>query len=124
MTAVARSWLAGAVIGASTALSLASAAMPPSNTVDDELLAMSNEFQLGNGQSKLIANAKHPEEYRVCVKQAPGVVPLQVTADGKVQTVNAGTCTNVNGATIKIAPGAKLATDKVLVGKYKRVSKT
>jgi hypothetical protein len=123
MTAMARAWLAAAVIGAGASFNLA-AATTPSTSIDDELLAMSNEFQLSNGQSKLIADHKHPEAYRLCVKQGAGVVPLQVTADGKVQNVNAGSCANFNAAKIRIAPAAKLATDQVLVGKYKRTSKS
>ena len=126
MTVTARTWLAAAVIAAGAVFSLANAAplpSPSSNSVDDEFLAMANEFQLANGQSKVIAERKHPEEYRFCVKQGSGVVPLQVTGDGKVQKVNPGSCANVNAAMIKVAPAAKLPANEVLIGKYKRVSK-
>jgi hypothetical protein len=123
MITMARAWVAAAVIGVGAFSSL-SAATVSSTSIDDEMLAMQNEFQLGNGQSKIIADHKHPEAYRLCVKQGAGVVPLQVTADGKVQNVNAGSCANFNAAMIKIAPAAKLGADQVLVGKYKRAAKS
>lgn len=124
MTVLARTWLAAAVIAAGTVFNLASAAALPSPSIDDEFLAMANEFQLTNGQSKVIAEHKHPETYRFCVKQSSGVVPLQVTGDGKVQNVNPGSCANVNAAKIKVAPAAKLPANEVLIGKFKRGSKT
>jgi hypothetical protein len=124
MKAIARS-LAAAVIVAGSVLSLARAATMPmaASGVDEELLAMSNEFELGNGQSRLLVDHKQPEPYRICVKQGAGVVPLQVSADGKLQNVNAGSCADFNAAKIRIQPASKLAKDEVLIGKYKRVSK-
>jgi hypothetical protein len=120
---MASAWLAAAALGVGASFNLLAATMP-GNTTDDEMLAMSNEFELGNGQSKLIADHKHPEQYRLCVKQGRGVVPLQVTADGKVQDINAGSCADFTAAKIRVAPAAKLAKDEVLIGKYKWVSKT
>ena len=123
MKAIARS-LAAAVIVAGSVLSLARAAPAPmASSVDEELLAMSNEFELGNGQSRLLVDHKQPEPYRICVKQSKGVVPLQVSADGKLQNVNAGSCADFNAAKIRIQPASKLAKDEVLIGKYKQVSK-
>lgn len=123
MTVTARTWLAAAVVAAGTMFNLAEAALP-SPSIEDELLAMENEFQLTNGHSKLIAEHKQPEAYRFCVKQGNGVVPLRVTGDGKVQNVNPGTCADVTAALIKVAPAAKLPADEVLIGRFKRVSKT
>jgi len=124
MTVTLRSWLAAAVVAAGTVFNLAGAAALPSPSIEDELLAMENEFQLTNDQSKIIAEHKHPEAYRFCVKQGNGVVPLKVTGDGKVQNVNPGSCADVTAAMIKVAPAAKLPADEVLIGKFKRVSKS
>lgn len=123
MTVTARTWLAAAVIAAGAVFNLANAAPLPSSSIDDEFLTMANEFQLANGQSKLIAEHKHPEPYRFCVKQGSGMVPLKVTGDGKVQNVNPGSCATVNAAMIRITPAAKLPADEVLIGKVKRTSK-
>ena len=63
-----------AVIVAGSVLSLAKAATMPmaASSVDEELLAMSNEFELSNGQSRLLVDHKQPEPYRICVKQSTG----------------------------------------------------
>jgi hypothetical protein len=89
--------------------------------VDDEMLAMENEFSLGNGDSKLIADHRTPEPYRVCVAKGRNAVPLLARYDGQERKISVGDCSDLTAKTISIAPAGKLEDDVVLVGKYKHL---
>ena len=57
---------------------------------DALLLASAGQFQLGNGDAKVIANRSVAQRYRICVKDNSLAVPVKVTADGVNTTVATG----------------------------------
>jgi hypothetical protein len=89
--------------------------------VDDEMLAMENEFQLGNGDSKRIADHRTPEPYRVCVAKSRNAVPLLARYDGQERTIAVGDCGDLTAKTITISPAERLGDDVVLIGRYKHL---
>jgi hypothetical protein len=91
------------------------------NHPDASLLASAGEFELGNGDAKVIANRSVAARYRICVKQNSLSVPVKVTADGVDKTVATGQCDTVSGKHIRIAPAMRLAQDAVLIGKYEHL---
>ena len=107
--------LGGTLIGIS---SIAAADMPYS--VDDELLAMNGEFEVGNGESHVIASHKKDEVYRICVNKSRQSVPLKVLYDGKEDTIANG-CADFEAMKIKVEPAGHLSQDIVLLGKFERL---
>jgi hypothetical protein len=91
------------------------------SSIDDELLREVHEFQLANGESKLIANHKHPERMEVCVTQGKGAVPVDVNYDGVDRMVKAGACDEFTAKKVRLSPGAKIGEGEMLLGKYKFV---
>lgn len=85
------------------------------------LLLEAGEFEVSNGDSKVLFDGKQPEPYRVCVAKGPDAVPLSVHSDGQVTRVNVGSCVDVKGRFIKLEPAARLRSDEVLIGKYHHV---
>ncbi len=90
--------------------------------LDQELLAMSGEFEIGNGETKSIVHHKTDSHYRICVHSARHSVPLKVNFDGKQDTIAPGDCADFEAMDIRIAPGGKLDQDVVLIGKYERMA--
>jgi hypothetical protein len=115
--------VATAAILAASALTLARPVMAKVDTIDDEMLRMQGEFEIGNGDQFTLHYGRHPVTYRVCVKELPGIVPLKVTVDGKTEEVLDGTCENVIGSHIAVGPAKMLKTDEILIGKYEFVKK-
>ena len=88
---------------------------------DRVLLEMSGQFELGSGQTKLIASDKTDHDYRICVRSAKHGVPLKVVHDGASSLVKPGACENFQAARITIAPKGALDSDTVLLGRYERM---
>lgn len=89
--------------------------------VDDVLLASVGEFEIGNGDSKMIAHHKKDAIVRICVRNTRHSVPLKVMYDGKEQNVAAGDCADFEALSIRVAPGGKLDKDMVIVGRYQHI---
>ncbi|MET0499406.1 MAG: hypothetical protein ABW106_14185 [Steroidobacteraceae bacterium] len=89
--------------------------------LDEELLAMDNEFEIGNGESKVIADHKTPEPYRVCVKKGQDSVPVKARYDGHELIIDLGSCSDLVAKRIVLSPAGKLKDDAVLLGKYQHV---
>lgn len=120
MKTASKSHRTRALLVAAAALTLARAGLAfAGSSIDDDLLRESHEFQLTNGESKLIANHKTPERMEVCVTQGKQAVPVDVNYDGVDRMVKAGDCSEFTAKKVKIAPGAKLAEGEMLLGKYK-----
>jgi hypothetical protein len=93
-------------------------AFAKSMNLDDELLHMSGEFALGNGETQSIVNNKAEGHYRICVRQARQPVELNVKHDGQETVINAGNCADFEAKSIEVSPVGKLAKDTILLGKY------
>ncbi len=87
-------------------------------SLDDELLQEAGEFQLGNGDSRTIADAKTPEPYRVCVAKGPDSVPVTAQYDDQERTIGVGDCADLTAKRIRLQPAAHLNEDEILIGKY------
>ncbi|MGD8681907.1 MAG: hypothetical protein PVJ33_16170 [Lysobacterales bacterium] len=109
-----------AIVCGGTFLGLSSVAAANIDTVDNEMLAMSGEFEVGDHETHLIASHKQDEQYRICVHKSRLSVPLKVIYDGKEDTISNG-CTDFTAMNIKVEPAGKLSPDVVLFGKYERV---
>jgi hypothetical protein len=93
------------------------------DSVDDELLAMESEFEIGNGDSKIIADHNTPEPYRVCVAKGPNAVPVRARYDGQERTISVGGCSNLTAKVITLSPASRINEDAVLIGKYAHLKK-
>ncbi|HEY6645436.1 hypothetical protein [Povalibacter sp.] len=91
--------------------------------LDDELLMLHNEFEIGNGETKLIADHKTPETYRICVSKGPDTVPVKARYDSQEGVIKVGSCDNLTAKRIALTPAGRLGEDMVLIGKYERVQK-
>jgi hypothetical protein len=91
-------------------------------SVYDSMLATVGEFEVGNGETRSIAHHKKEKEYRICVENSRQSVPLKVMYDGKEDTVAVGSCVDYEAMDIKVAPGAKLPSDMVIMGKFHRLN--
>ena len=67
-----------AIVCGGTFVGLSSVAAANMMTVDDEMLAMNGQFEVGNGETHLIASHKKDEQYRICVDKSRLSVPLKV----------------------------------------------
>jgi hypothetical protein len=90
---------------------------------DNEMMALSGEWEIGNGETHMIAAHKKDETYRICVRKDRYSVPLKVMFDGKEETIASGNCADIEAMDIKIAPAGKLQQDFVLIGKFDRLNK-
>jgi len=108
-----------AIAGTAVAYSAASFAYD----LDEELLARSNEFSIGNGDARVIANHRSPESYRVCVAKGPNTIPVKARYDGQERTIGVGACDDLTARLITLSPGSKLREDEVLIGKYEHLKK-
>ncbi|HEY6642717.1 hypothetical protein [Povalibacter sp.] len=88
--------------------------------IDELLLLNGGEFEMGNGESKVILDSKIPVEYRVCATKGPDSVPLVIHYDEKDTVLKLGDCTNLKAKFIRLEPGAGLEEDEVLMGKFTR----
>ncbi|MEZ5473932.1 MAG: hypothetical protein R3E72_02895 [Steroidobacteraceae bacterium] len=123
MRTVNKSTLTMAAVLAASVFGLAHAVGAAAQTIDDELLHMQGEFELGNGDKELLAHHRKKEStYRICVKDVPGEVPLKVLHDGKETTIMDGKCATVIGRHIDITPAVKLGDDMVLIGRFDQLS--
>jgi hypothetical protein len=91
--------------------------------LDDELLARSNEFAIVNGESKVIANHRSPEPYRVCVAKGQNAVPVKARYDGQERTIGVGTCDDLTARLITLSPASWLGEGEELIGKYEHLKK-
>lgn len=110
-------------IAAAALFSVAHAATTNPVPFNEEIVRMGHSFELGNGESLLLAYRRKPVTYRVCVADVPGVVPLKVIVDGKDTEVMDGTCADVVGSHITVKPSEKLPHDSVMVGRFEWVKK-
>jgi hypothetical protein len=106
-----------AIAGTAVAYSAASFAYD----VDDSMLAMSNAFAIVDGESKVIADHRSPEPYRVCVAKGQNAVPVRVRYDGQERTIGVGTCDDLTARHITLSPAGKLGGDEELIGKYEHL---
>lgn len=120
MNTVSKAALVSASLVAVSLLGMAHPALAAGPSIDDELLRMQGEFELGNGDKVLVHAGHKPASYRVCVKDVPGVVPLKVIVDGKDSVVGDGTCENVTGKHIDVTPAVIMKGDEVLIGRFER----
>lgn len=112
-----------AAILATAALTLARPALAKVESVEDQMLRMRGEFEIGSGEQFMLHYGHHPKTYRICVRDMPGDVPLKVTADDRTVAVPDGACDNVTGSHITIGPAAGLQKDTVLFGKFEVTKK-
>ena len=91
--------------------------------IDDVLLQTVREFQIGNGESTIIADHSMPEPYRVCVNEGPDVVPVEARYDGQERTINVGDCATLTAKVIRLSAVGKLKEDEVLIGKYEHLKR-
>lgn len=90
-------------------------------SIDDTILQSIGEFELGNGDTKIVVNSKVPEPYRVCVSKGADAVPVKVRYDGAEQLVAVGNCTDVTGKFIRLSAGGRLKDGEVLIGKFEHL---
>jgi hypothetical protein len=89
--------------------------------LDHEMMQLHGEFEISDGDVKVIARRHKPTTIRVCVDEAKHTVPLKVTSDRQETLVQPGNCSDVTGARITLSPAARLSSDWVLVGRWKHV---
>lgn len=104
-----------------TLIGLSGVTLAEMDVASDAMLALQGEWELGNGETHLIAHSKKDETYRICVRQARNAVPVKVIYDGKEQTVATGNCADFEAMNIKLTPAGKLEKDIVLMGRYHRL---
>jgi hypothetical protein len=85
---------------------------------EEQELAIHGEFEIGNDDVRIISRRREPTTVRVCVDPAKHTVPLKVTFDQKQELILPGNCSDVSGAHISLAPGARLDEGYVLLGKW------
>jgi hypothetical protein len=110
-------------IAAASIFSVAHATTTNPAPFNEQIIKTGRSFEIGNGESLLLAHRRKPATYRICVEEVPGVVPLKVNVDGKNMEVMDGTCADVVGAHIRLKLSEKLPHDDVLVGRYEWVKK-
>ena len=88
----------------------------------DPLLSAFGQFTVMDGQTKTLAHGKHDRNYRICLRNVRGSVPLRVTHDGLETMVYPGDCTDVEGMQIAISPGGTLGREMELLGHYRHVT--
>ncbi len=92
-------------------------------SVVDDPLAMQGEFEIGNGDSMILADHKTPEPYRICVAKGRDSVPVRASYDGEESTISVGGCSDVTAKVIRLSPAGELKGDAVLLGKYEHLRK-
>ncbi len=90
---------------------------------EDVLLFETGQFELGNGETKVIHDGKVPEPYRVCVSKGAGAVAVKARYDGAERLVAVGDCADVTGKFIRLSPGGRLKEDDTLIGKFEHLKK-
>jgi hypothetical protein len=90
---------------------------------NEAIVRVGHSFELGNGDSMLLASHRKPVTYRVCIEDVPGVVPLKLMVDGEAIEVKDGTCTDVVGKHISVKPSERLPGGGMLVGRFELVKK-
>ncbi len=75
------------------------------DSVGEALLLPHGEFELGNGDTKVLVDRKVPEPYRVCVSKGADAVPVKIRYDGAEQLIAAGNCTEVTGKLVRSLRG-------------------
>jgi len=98
---------------------LAGAANAQLASGDDALFySRPGEFFVANGETKGIVHAKTDKDYRICVEQGTGSVPLKVYHDGKEAMVDPGDCADFEAMELRVTPGGMLPDDYLLVGRF------
>ncbi len=100
---------------------LAQNVFPPPDSVTAQMLQMEHRYDIGNGDTLLVAQRRTPEPYRICAKDASAGIPLEVRVDGQMHEIAAGTCDNVVGKDVSVVPGTTLSNDTVLNAHIKDV---
>lgn len=90
----------------------------------DTLLARVGQFQLDNGETRTVQRKSAVEGYRVCMEEGRYAVPLQVTYDGKVATVQPGECQLIEATRIRLASATRLHNGTTLIGSFDTSSKS
>jgi hypothetical protein len=103
------------------ALMKAAPARADIDILEHQMVQLHGEFEIGDGDVKVIAARHKPTTIRVCVDEAKHTVPLKVTFDKQETLVQPGNCSDVTGARITLSPGGRLSSDFVLVGQWKHV---
>ena len=111
------------IAGASLFLFANSASAANATPFNEEVVKMGHGFELTRGESVMLAYHHKPETYRICIEEVPGIVPLELTVDGKKMEVVDGTCTDVVGAHISMRPSPKLRRGMEMVGHFEQVKK-
>jgi hypothetical protein len=112
-----------ACLSAATLVPVAHATSASPAPLNEEIVRMGHSFELGNGDSMLLAAHRKPITYRVCIEDVPGVVPLKLMVDGEAIEVQDGTCTDVVGKHISVKPSERLPGGEMLVGRFELVKK-
>jgi hypothetical protein len=115
--------LSTAAILAVSAMTLAMPARAGGESIDDEMMGLNSEFEIGNGDHFTVYRGLHAKSYRICVKDSPGGVPVEVRDDSRSLAIADGSCEDVRGYDIVIAPAARLKGDEILVGRYEPKSR-
>jgi hypothetical protein len=110
-------------IAATALVSVAHATTASPAPFNEEIVRVGHSFELGNGDSMLLARHRKPVAYRVCIEDEPGVVPLKLMVDGQAVDVKDGTCTDVVGKHISVKPSERLPDGSMLVGRFELVKK-
>jgi len=110
-----------ALAGMATVAGGLGAGVTSAQITDVTPLASGGEFELGDGDSKVIVDRSIVEGYRICVGEGAHSVPLKVTANLSDTIVAAGECEIFNAQFIRITPAGALEQDSVLIGRYERL---
>jgi hypothetical protein len=86
------------------------------------MLSMPGEFEVGDGESHVIAHQKEPHLYRICVRKSRHNVPLRVKYDGMQLSISGGNCADFEAMHIEVSPAGKLDKGNVLMGRYSHSS--
>lgn len=85
----------------------------------DLLFSGIGEFELGNGDQRTIAHHKTDKVYRICVVRSTSEpLTVQVMFDDKTETIEQGSCADIEGKRIVVKPSGKMAHGTFLVGRY------
>jgi hypothetical protein len=110
-----------ALAGMATVAGGLGASVTNAQITDITPLVSGGEFELGDGDSKVIVDRSIVEAYRICVGEGAHSVALKVTANLSDTIVAAGECGTFNAQFIRITPARALEKGSVLVGRYERL---
>lgn len=117
-----------AVGGPAAAATLQTEGLPPLDplAVMDSQILKPDQFLLYSNNEAELLRYNTPRDTEICVKRtrhdtvdgAVGVIPVRVTWDNNVATVNPGNCMSFDAKSVKIRPATHLPDDEMIEGTF------